>query len=90
MAPGQPRTFFAAQHGFDHWFGFTNGCIDYYSHTFYWALTSGQQARHDLWEDGREVYRNGEYFVDLMRDKAIEHIHKAKSDGRPFFMYIPF
>lgn len=87
---GNREPFLPHNHGFDHWFGFTNGCIDYYSHTCYWPLTSGQQARHDLWEDGREVYRNGEYFVDLMRDKAIEYIEKAKRDGRPFFMYIPF
>ena len=77
-------------HGFDHWFGFKNGCIDYYSHSFYWALTSGNQVRHDLWEDGEEVWRNGEYFIDLLRDKAIEYIQKAKEDGRPFFLYLPF
>ncbi|MBC7255892.1 MAG: sulfatase-like hydrolase/transferase, partial [Chloroflexi bacterium] len=23
-------------HGFDYWFGFMAGCIDYYSHIFYW------------------------------------------------------
>ena len=77
-------------HGFDHWFGFTNGCIDYYSHNFYWALTSGNQVRHDLWEDGHEVFRNGEYFIHLMRDKAIEYLHAAHKDGRPFFLYVPF
>ncbi len=87
---GNKEPFLPHNHGFDHWFGFKNGCIDYYSHTIYWALSSGNQARHDLWEDGKEIYRNGEYFIHLMRDKAIEYIHQAKADGRPFFMYIPF
>ena len=26
------------QHGFDEWMGFLSGCIDYYSHVFYWGL----------------------------------------------------
>lgn len=87
---GNKEPFLPHNHGFDHWFGFKNGCIDYYSHTLYWPLTSGGQARHDLWEDGEEIYRNGEYFIHLMRDKAIEYLHQAHKDGRPFFMYIPF
>ena len=86
---GNREPFLPHNHGFDHWFGFTNGCIDYYSHTFYWALTSKNQARHDLWEDGIEVYRNGTYFVDLMCDKAIEYIQKAKNDGTAVLYVCP-
>ncbi|MEZ4621812.1 MAG: sulfatase-like hydrolase/transferase [Caldilineaceae bacterium] len=41
-------------HGFDHWYGFMAGCIDYYSHIFYWGAKparSRPQPHHDLWED---------------------------------------
>ena len=37
--------------GFDHSFGHMGGCIDNYSHFFYWQGPN----RHDLWRDGKEV-----------------------------------
>ena len=41
-------------HGFDDWFGFMAGCIDYYSHIFYWQMNRDGRAQfHDLWENGR-------------------------------------
>src|SRR5204862_322715 len=41
--------------GFDVSFGHMGGCIDNYSHFFYWQGPN----RHDLWRDGVEVYRPG-------------------------------
>lgn len=63
--------------GFDYSFGFMGGVIDNYSHS--WADS------HDLWENGKEIYRDGEYFPDLM----VEHTAKFldKSSDQPFFMY---
>jgi len=46
-------------HGFDHWYGFKAGCIDYYSHIFYWGMNKtgpGINPTHDLWEDDKEVW----------------------------------
>ena len=46
------------RHGFDRWFGFLAGCIDYYSHIFYWGMNfpgPGVNPTHDLWEDGTEI-----------------------------------
>jgi arylsulfatase A-like enzyme len=45
-----PETSPRAQ-GFDHSFGHMGGCIDNYSHFFYWQGPN----RHDLWRDGTEV-----------------------------------
>lgn len=78
-------------HGFDDWFGFMAGCIDFYSHIFYWGL--GQQdfdQTHDLWENGEEIYRNGEYFTELITEYAITYIRKSVELGKPFFLYVPY
>ena len=78
-------------HGFDHWFGFMAGCIDYYSHIFYWGMADGKTApTHDLWEDNREIYDNGRYFTDLIAERAVAYVRAMARAGRPFFLYVPF
>lgn len=67
--------------GFDYSFGHMGGCIDNYSHFFYWH---GPNI-HDLYENGKEVWHDGEYFLDLMHKKATGFINKNKEN--PFFMY---
>ena len=67
--------------GFDHSFGHLVGCIDNYSHFFYWSGPN----KHDLWLNGKEVFRNGTFFPDLMVEEAGEFIEKNKA--RPFFVY---
>lgn len=67
--------------GFDYSFGHMGGCIDNYSHFFYWNGPN----RHDLYENGEEVYADGEYFPDLMAEKADEFISENKE--APFFLY---
>src|SRR5439155_26051653 len=76
--------------GFDEWFGFLAGCVDYYSHIFYFDMDSGRDPTHDLWEDGREVWRNGEYFTNLVTERAVAFIRRAARDGVPFFLYVPY
>ncbi|MBI1298969.1 sulfatase-like hydrolase/transferase [bacterium] len=80
-------------HGFDHWYGFLAGCIDYYSHIFYWGMNKpgpGINPTHDLWEDDREIWQNGEYFTEAISAKAIQYLRQAKEDGRPFFLYVSY
>lgn len=67
--------------GFDYAFGHYQGCIDNYSHFFYWVPPN----RHDLWENGVEVYENGNYFPGLMNDRARRFI--ADHRDEPFFIY---
>ncbi len=67
--------------GFDVSFGHMGGCIDNYSHFFYW---SGPNT-HDLWKNGQEVYLDGGYFPDLMLAEAADFIREHSQ--RPFFMY---
>ncbi|MBD3184665.1 sulfatase-like hydrolase/transferase [Candidatus Poribacteria bacterium] len=76
-------------HGFDEWFGFLAGCIDYYSHVFYWGMAGGNDPTHDLWENGEEIYLNGQYFTDMITQRAVEYIRHAASSEKPFFLYLP-
>lgn len=77
------------RHGFQRWYGFLAGCVDYYSHIFYWG---GHNPVHDLWEDGHEVYRNGEYATELFTERAITTIRDWTSADRetPFFLYLGY
>ena len=68
-------------HGFDYSFGFMGGCIDNYTHFFYWAGPN----RHDLWENNQRVRLPGHYFPDLMVEKAKAFIGQHRQ--QPFFIY---
>ena len=68
--------------GFARSFGFMGGCIDNYSHFFYWNGPN----RHDLFRDGEEVWHDGEFFGDLVVTEAAEAMDAA--GNRPFFMYV--
>ncbi len=67
--------------GFDYSFGHMGGCIDNYSHFFYWNGPN----RHDLWRNGNEVWHDGEFFPDLMVREAADFVEKNRE--RPFFIY---
>lgn len=67
--------------GFDYAFGPYQGCIDNFSHFFYWVPPN----RHDLWENGEERFEDGRYFPDLMNERARRFI--AANRDRPFFLY---
>jgi len=81
----QPHNF-----GFDEWFGFLAGCIDYYSHLFYYQQSSGVDPLHDLWENGEEVWRNGEYMTTMITDRSVGFIRERARDGEPFFLYTSY
>ncbi|MDF9795696.1 arylsulfatase A [Catalinimonas alkaloidigena] len=67
--------------GFDYSFGHMGGCIDNYSHFFYWNGPN----RHDLWQNGEEIFRDGEFFPDLMVEEASQFIEAHQQE--PFFLY---
>jgi arylsulfatase A-like enzyme len=67
--------------GFNYSFGFMEGCIDSYSHFYYWSGPN----RHDLWRNGVEVFEPGRYFPDLMLREATALMEKERA--KPFFIY---
>lgn len=67
--------------GFDTSFGHMGGCIDNYSHFFYWNGPN----RHDLWRNGEEVWHDGQFFPDLMTDECETFLRQPHE--QPFFIY---
>lgn len=79
------------QNGFDYFYGFMAGCIDYYSHIFYWSMADGRtDPTHDLWENDREIYDNGKYFTEMITDKAVEKIREMNEAEEPFLLYVAY
>ena len=74
--------------GFDDWYGFLAGCIDYYSHMMYWEMIGGSAAPHDLWKNNVEVWENGTYFTDIITRESLRFIGENKD--KPFFLYVPY
>tara|TARA_R110002050_G_scaffold92566_3_gene193747 strand:- start:43284 stop:44681 length:1398 start_codon:yes stop_codon:yes gene_type:complete len=70
--------------GFDYFFGHQRGCIDNYSHTFYWDGPN----KHDLFRNMEEVYYDGEHFTDLMAEEVKQVINHRRNE--PFFIYWAF
>lgn len=67
--------------GFDYSFGHMGGCIDNFSHFFYWQ----GPHRHDLYRNGKEVHYPGRFFGDLMVEEAARFI--TENRRHPFFLY---
>ena len=74
------------RYGFEEVFGFRAGCVDYYSHIFYWG---GHDPVYDLWDGEEEVWRNGEYLTTVLGERASEFISRHAGTD-PFFCYVPF
>ncbi len=67
--------------GFDYSFGHMDGCIDNYTHFFYWNGPN----RHDLWKNNQRIHRPGKFFPDLMVEEASAFMTTNKD--KPFFIY---
>lgn len=68
------------KNGFDYFFGFNSGGIDYISHT-------NPKGHSDLYENETPVKKEG-YLTDIWADKAIEII--TGNHTRPFFLSVMF
>jgi arylsulfatase A len=73
--------------GFDEFFGFRGGFIDYYTHRFLHAKWQKPQF-HDLYRGKKEIFKDGTYFPDMQVKEANAFIRKNKAE--PFFLYLPF
>lgn len=74
-------------HGFDRYYGFHSGCIDYFSHRYYWGEPRTVNY-HDLWRDRTEIFEDGRYATELFAREAAQFVRDHRA--RPFFAYVPF
>lgn len=70
--------------GFDEFFGFHAGCIDYYSHMFYWQ----DPPNHDLYRNRQEIHEEGQYMTDLIAREAVRFV--STHSDKPFLLYAAF
>jgi arylsulfatase A-like enzyme len=74
-------------HGFDYFYGFHSGCVDYYSHRFYWGEPRTVNY-HDLWRNRTEIFEDGQYLTERIADEAAQFI--LQNRDQPFFAYVAF
>lgn len=69
-------------HGFDKFYGFKGGAIDYYYHAY---------AKQDLdWYVDNKLSPEQGYSTDLLTDHAIQFLDEARNKTNPFFLYLPY
>jgi arylsulfatase A-like enzyme len=73
--------------GFDEFFGYYSGWIDYYSHRFF--TLGGQPVYHDLWRNEKEIWRDSEYMTEVLGGEAQAFL-KRQSKDQPFLLYLAF
>ena len=69
--------------GFDEFFGIRCGFIENYEHKFMHDVPF-----HDLYENEEEIFRDGEYFPDMVTDRAKKFLEENTENG--FFLYLPY
>ena len=75
-------TFGPLQSGYDHFFGFRGGAVDYYSH-------NGTDQKPDLWDDNVPVERSG-YMTNLLGNRAVDVIKGHARSREPFLLSLHF
>jgi arylsulfatase A-like enzyme len=68
------------QSGYDHFYGFRGGAVDYYSHS---------DQKDDLWDDDVQVHQMG-YLTDMLGSRAVDVVDGYAKSGRPFLMSLHF
>ena len=68
--------------GYDHFFGFRGGAVDYFSHI-------NPRQRHDLWDQDVEVHQVG-YLTDQLGARAVDAVNSYAKSGQPFLISLHF
>jgi len=79
---GNLPDFSPLQSGYDHFYGYRGGVIDYYRHT-------GRTGAADFWDDDRPLSQDG-YSTELFGDRAVQVIGGYARAGQPFLLSLHF
>jgi arylsulfatase A-like enzyme len=82
---GMPPDFGPLQSGYDHFYGFRGGAIDYFTHK------SGppDTDTEDLWDDDVRIQQPG-YLTDLLANRAVEVVETYAKSEQSFFISLHF
>ncbi len=76
-------------HGFDYFYGFLPGCVDFFSHRYYWGERgAGQVNFHSLFRNRQEIFEDGEYLTTRITDEACGFIRRSST--QPFFLTVTY
>jgi len=73
------------QSGYDHFYGFRAGVLDYFTHKYGPPSTDTE----DLWEDDVKIRQTG-YLTDLLGNRAVEIVNAYAKSGQPFLVSLHF
>jgi arylsulfatase A-like enzyme len=68
--------------GYDHFYGFRGGAVDYFSHT-------NGQDKEDLWDDDGLIHQVG-YLTGLLGSHAVDVVNRYATSGQPFMVSLHF
>ena len=82
---GELPGFGPLQSGYDHFYGFRGGALDYYTHKY------GPPASdtEDLWYDDAKIHQAG-YLTDLLGSRAVDVVNTYAKAGQPFLVSLHF
>jgi arylsulfatase A-like enzyme len=69
--------------GYDHFYGFRGGALDYYSHI------SGGNDKEDLWDDDVPIHQAG-YLTELLGSRAVDVVNGYAKASQPFMISLHF
>src|SRR5438046_240585 len=79
---GPPPDFGPLKSGYDRFWGFRGGALDYFTH-------KATNAAPDLWDGDTKIEQTG-YLTDLLGDRAVDVIDNFAKASRPFLLSLHF
>ncbi len=70
------------QSGYDHFYGFRGGAVDYYSHI-------GDGGKPGLWDDDVPIQQAG-YLTELLGNRAVAVVNRYAKSPQPFLLSLHF
>ena len=82
---GSTPNYLPTKCGYDHFWGFRGGGVDYFTHKF----SIKKEDPTDLWDDDTRIEPSG-YLTDLLGDRAVKVIGDYAKKKQPFFLSLHF